>query len=158
MKTSVSILKIPSGLFLKLAGWRHWQYSQQSSPGPRSSAPGTARSSLLPITSLGLIHIHENKILFCLSWLKAQFAKVFSEHPHRTYSRIYVQSPYVMSYPFAYMCMFATSFLPSGPCYSVQSGTALTEHSRQVTVPGTSGNTCSHLWVQRQTQPPSLAP
>lgn len=44
-----------------------------------------ARSSLLPISSLGLIHIHENEILFCLSWLKAQFAKVFSEHSHQIY-------------------------------------------------------------------------
>ena len=40
---------------------------------------------MLPISSLGLIHVHENKILFCLSQLKAQFAKMFSEHSHQIY-------------------------------------------------------------------------
>lgn len=44
-----------------------------------------ARSRLLPLSSLSLLHIHENQILFCLSWLKDQFAKVFSEHSHQIY-------------------------------------------------------------------------
>jgi len=63
-----------------------------------------------------------------------------------------------MSYPFAYTCMFAISFLPSGLSCSVRSRTVLIEQSGKVTVPGTSAYGCVHLWVQQQTQSLSLAP
>lgn len=56
------MLKIPTRLFLKLTVWRHLQYYQQSSSGPWSSAPETARSNWLPVSNAGLIHIHENKV------------------------------------------------------------------------------------------------
>lgn len=71
-------------------------------------------------------------------------------------SRVDALRAYVMSHPLASRGMFTSSFLPSGPSYSVQSRTALTEQSRRVMVPGTSGNGCLHLWVQQQTQSPSL--
>lgn len=46
---------------------------------------GRPEAACCLFSSFGFLHIHENKILFCLSQLKAQFAKVFSERSHQIY-------------------------------------------------------------------------
>lgn len=69
--------------------------------------------------------------IFCLSGLKAH---VFSEHPHEPHSMcsvIQALSGCVMLYSLILTRVFVSSFPHSGPSYSSQSRTALTEQGKQ---------------------------
>lgn len=114
------------------------------------------RSRLLPLLSLSLLHTHENQVLFCLSWLKVQFAKAFSEHSYhisQTWQQdLCTQCRGNVLPVHPEMISLFPSFLPSASGSSVQGTAALPEHSRELTVPGPSGNGCTagngcwYLW------------